>query len=284
MKKFSLITITSGRKKHLFNMLRGIQKASILPTEVIIVAINLTLDLKEFTNLPIKIITIETSVEENVPLASARNLGAKSASTNNLLFLDVDCIPSHTYFEEMLNALQDKKGLIMGTPRYLTQEIKKINNKELKEKSVLHPDRNFSPTLYSEENYSLFWSLCFAIEKNNFDKIGGFDESFKGYGAEDTDFAWTCNRRNIPFSISPAVAFHQQHPVYKPPLQHFHSILQNAEVFFKKWGCWPMEEWLKEFENFGLIIWDIKFNKITLKKVPSQEMLKRAYKPKKAFV
>ncbi|WP_425466922.1 galactosyltransferase-related protein [Rarobacter faecitabidus] len=40
-------------------------------------------------------------------------------------------------------------------------------------------------------SYDLFWSLTFALSSATWQRIGGFDEGYCGYGGEDTDFAST---------------------------------------------------------------------------------------------
>ena len=46
-----------------------------------------------------------------------------------------------------------------------------------------------------------FWSLAFAMRRVHFESVGGFNESFIGYGAEDTDFAFraTCSGLDLAF-------------------------------------------------------------------------------------
>ncbi|WP_300342830.1 galactosyltransferase-related protein [Nesterenkonia sp.] len=50
------------------------------------------------------------------------------------------------------------------------------------------------------DDYELFWSLSFAVRREVFDQIGGFDAGYTGYGAEDTDFA-----QHAPKPRDPAV-------------------------------------------------------------------------------
>ena len=66
-----------------------------------------------------------------------------------------------------------------------------------------------------------------------YDTIGGFDASYTGYGAEDTDFAFTAKEQGIDFYLSQARAYHQQHTVYRPPLNHLSSIVANANRFMR---------------------------------------------------
>jgi len=97
----------------------------------------------------------------------------------------------------------------------------------------------------------LFWSLNFGCSKATYSKIGGFDEDFSGYGAEDTDFAFSANKNGVDFKTIDALAYHQYHPSYDPPVNHIESIVENATRFKAKWGLWPMEGWLRKFCEMG---------------------------------
>ncbi|MEJ7800729.1 MAG: galactosyltransferase-related protein [Ilumatobacter sp.] len=111
-------------------------------------------------------------------------------------------------------------------------------------------------TLHRTERYELFWSLSFALDRSSWDRIGGFDERYVGYGGEDTDFARRAERANVPIWFAPGPqAFHQYHPVSSPPVEHLRAICRNATIFFETWGSWPMEGWLSAFAAEGLIEW-----------------------------
>ena len=58
-------------------------------------------------------------------------------------------------------------------------------------------------------------------------------------------------RRNDALGGAARTRFIQYHPVSNPPIEHLDDILCNAAVFHRRWG--PMEGWLHEFENRGLI-------------------------------
>jgi hypothetical protein len=36
-------------------------------------------------------------------------------------------------------------------------------------------------------------------------------------------------------------------------VQHVADIVTNANVFADKWGWWPMESWLEQFRDLGLV-------------------------------
>ena len=88
-------------------------------------------------------------------------------------------------------------------------------------------------------------------------RIGGFDEEFLGYGAEDTDFGFTADAAGIGLTwVGGATAYHQWHPSESPPIRHLDDILRNGRIFARRWGWWPMEGWLEAFQARGLIRWD----------------------------
>jgi GT2 family glycosyltransferase len=100
----------------------------------------------------------------------------------------------------------------------------------------------------------LFWSLSFAVHRDGWLRTGGFCEDYVGYGGEDTDFARVARREGLELGwLGSARAYHQHHPVEKPPVRHLEAILRNGRVFRDRWGHWPMTGWLTEFERLGLV-------------------------------
>jgi hypothetical protein len=53
--------------------------------------------------------------------------------------------------------------------------------------------------------------------------------------------------------VGDARAYHQHHESENPPVQHLDDIVRNGEVFARRWGRWPMEGWLGQFEQMGLV-------------------------------
>ncbi len=135
------------------------------------------------------------------------------------------------------------------------------------------------------KDWMLFWSLCFYIPKTLFQEVGGFDENYTGYGAEDTDFALAIKQKgNYSFLLSEATVYHQQHPVYSPPVHQLDSIVTNAKIFHKKWGRWVMENWLEDFQKHGLISWTETSTKIERKNSPSKELLENCFQADAPFM
>ncbi|SDF08186.1 Glycosyltransferase, GT2 family [Pricia antarctica] len=272
MNPYSVIITHYEREGNLKNTLKGLNRQSVLPTEVIVIEMGQGLHLENNFEFPLKIVNFER-FWEFMPLAAARNLGAEHSSTEHLVFLDVDCIPSDNFCQKIVAASASRNALAMGSPRYILH-----NNpmgfcvKELRENSIFHPSRPEVNGIVKEECYELFWSLCFSLSRELFERIGGFDDRFEGYGAEDTDFALEVKKAGIPFYLTDAEVYHQQHPIYVPPLNHLEPIIKNSNLFFAKWGYWPMVDCLQDFSDMGYIQWQgNKDTPITLKRKPTTQ-------------
>ncbi len=317
----TVITTCYGRNRHLYNLLSSLANGSVQPDEVIIV--NDDADPKRLADFALNIVKIPTTVDlvdsadhqtleksdkTEFDIGHNRNIGAARASHDTLIFLDVDCIVAPSFIEQLSTKLnQYPNALLMGQPRYLTRPLSNeeslalqkgaLINDYLNHLSVYNPYRdNFdakqsistevAPTAIKKTNdYGAFWSLCFAIKREQFEQIGGFDTQYTGYGAEDTDFAFTARQLDIDFYLTADLIYHQQHAVYRPPLNHLESIIVNANRFYQKWQCWPMGGWLEQFCKMGLIEWTHEqSNSITLLRQPSSKEIELAYYPDAAYV
>ena len=122
--------------------------------------------------------------------------------------------------------------------------------------AVRHSDRRGPPPTGIERctDYRCFWSLNFAMRRDTFLKAGGFDERYRGYGGEDTDFGKTLDRAGIPIAwMKGGLAHHQYHRHHMPPVHHLDSVVRNAQLFEAKWGYRTMGHWLHAFRLMGLI-------------------------------
>jgi GT2 family glycosyltransferase len=253
----SVLTLVKDRPGHLAQLVEGLRRSEVTPDELIAVDMGSSPPISVLdTPFPTHIVRIEG---EGLPLAAARNAAARSASGDMLLFLDVDCIPMRGLVGAMTDVLHQQSALVCAQARYLGRNDARENWQEadLLARSAGHPVRRFPASgLRRVEDAGLFWSLVFGISRKAFLDLGGFDDAFTGYGAEDTDFGFRARKAGLPllFMGGPG-AFHQHHDAYDPPLQHFADILRNARTFRKKWGEWPMEGWLSSFEKAGLIEW-----------------------------
>jgi GT2 family glycosyltransferase len=270
--EISVVTLVNGRKDALINLMKGIKHLSMLPAEVVVVHMNEAA--YPLPDLPIPTVQIELQNEHLLPLAAARNYAINQAKYEHVIFLDVDCIPSPGLVLDYQQAFEKADILWAGKIRYLSKAAMKKPNLLESLQELSDPDPVRVDTV--DFSYELFWSLNFGCSKAVFKRIGGFDETFKGYGAEDTDFSFSARKNYVPIGTLNTFAFHQYHASYDPPLNHLEDILLNANVFRRKWNRWPMEGWLRKFQSMGYVDW--RPDNLTIIKLPTQLEIDRCLK------
>jgi GT2 family glycosyltransferase len=258
MPRISVLTIAAGRQAHLRNLVAGLARQSMPPSEFVIGVMQEELyDTLPVTGFPIRQVRVRPD-GTGLPLAKARNAVARAASGEQLMFLDVDCIPHRDFVADYAAHVQSGRGLFMGEVRYLPAGATDggIDQKKFDRISVRHSERRGPPVEGIDpcNDYRCFWSLNFALHRDDWQRSGGFDERFLGYGGEDTDFGRTLTEKGIPIWWQKgARAYHQHHSHCMPPIHQVDSILHNTEVFARKWGHRTMEHWLRAFRLMGLI-------------------------------
>ncbi len=256
----SCCIIARGRLDHLRRVLVGLGRQERRADEVIVVAMGDPDVVAVAGQSPVVDLALDLDCDPHatLPLARARNAGAARAGGDLLVFLDVDCIPAPGLIGDYERHL--RPGLLMGGVRYLPRGrprgLEDWSIDDLERWGTPHPARPDVTEVTRTESYELFWSLNFAASRGTWRELGGFDEGYRGYGAEDTDLAFTARSAGVRAWFLPgADAFHQHHATHDPPVQHLPDIVENATRFRQKWGEWPMAGWLRQFAADGLIEW-----------------------------
>lgn len=141
-------------------------------------------------------------------LSYSRNLGAKKAKHNYLLFLDGDVYFYDNSIEQLRTKL-DKQGIVCTTGFADGMRIAPLQLKLVyKEDFILHIKNNSVQTLarkyfvrdyrrdmpmsilQGEHNWTYFFGVCLAIKREAYLKAGKFDENLSGWGIEDLDFTF----------------------------------------------------------------------------------------------
>ncbi|GJE76572.1 glycosyltransferase family 2 protein [Methylorubrum suomiense] len=287
----SVLTLVRGRTNRLRNLMRGLSRQSVRPRELVIAWMQPD-PVRELPDpgCPVRHLVVPG---EQLPLAAARNRAAEAATGDLLVFLDVDCIPSTGLVAAYAAAASETAGLFLGEVLYLPPDRPsadaaddRLDDATLDRQAHRHPARPAIPDngIRYEPDAGQLWGLSFAIEADAWRSLGGMDEAFAGYGGEETDFAARLAGTGLPtFWIAGARAYHQHHPVHVPPLQHFASILANAERFRARHGRWCMGYWLGQFAEAGLIAWDESAPAIRLIRSPTSSELAASLRPDALF-
>ena len=260
----SLITLNQGRDDHLARSLHGAARGRRVPDQTIVVAMG--------GGAPVVPpgVTVVPLPGAGLALARARNVGRRQAGGDTLVFLDVDCIPSHDLIGALEAAVGTHDALVCGEVLYLTSTVEDgWTDRSLRAQGTRHPARIFPLGGVSvAPDPGLFWSLAFAVRAETFDRLGGFDEGFTGYGGEDTDLAFRAVAAGVPILLQgDGCAFHQRHAACDPPLAHCADIVRNANRFHDRHGVWPMRGWLEAFAAIGVVAFD--GTKLSLHRLPT---------------
>lgn len=268
----SVLTLVRGRREHLVNLIAGLNASTRAPDELVIAYMQDAPhdDLPE-TRFPIRLVFV---AENEMPLAAARNRAAEAAVGEQLIFLDVDCVPSPTLVECYAETAGWPGGIRLGEVLYLPAGALNggLDFAALDAVGQRHPAK---PPIARDEirptpDHGELWGLSFAISAEDWDRAGGMDERYVGYGGEETDFAARLERADIAmWWVGGARAYHQHHVVHTPAYQHFDAIVRNARLFRATWGRWCMDYWLGQFAERGLIAWDA--DTITVLRRPGAE-------------
>ena len=265
MTTLSVLVPVRDRVEHLVNLVDGLNRAADAPRFELLVGWMGGEDPGRALERAHRFAAEALSIEgEELPLARARNALAEAARGEMLVFLDVDCIPSRTLLASHAAALCERDALTVGEARYLPNGFVAGGTDErlLRRAGARRPERaQLFPApgeVRADDRHGLFWSLNFAVWRATFlERIGGFDEDYRGYGIEDTDFAMRAARADVPVAwVGDALAFHQHHPPTRLRPEGVPALVENARRYRERWGEWPAKGWLAELAALGLVDWD----------------------------
>lgn len=152
--------------------------------------------------------------------AAARNLGAGAVEGELLLFLDADMVPEPGYLAAMVRGLTEH-DLVVGRRRHA--DLTGWTGPQVADWLTGHgpapralPEPQWLSDGYAatddlaagdHRSYRYLISAVLGVRRELFDRVGGFDESFVGYGGEDWELAHRCwlagaDWRHLPGAIA----------------------------------------------------------------------------------
>lgn len=264
----SVVTIQRERLDHLRNLVEGVvAEARRRRRHDQLVVANMGGRSPELV-LPSCPVDVEVDVvrlgepgPDGLPLAAARNAGIDRARHDIVVLLDVDVVPAPGAIDAAArHVCAHPDAVALADVHYLPEDVPGSAPPARRAAAGRrHPDLAAPPAdgWAVEPDHRLFWSTGFAARRQLLHDVGGFDEAFVGYGAEDTDLGYRLRREGVALHrVAGFVGHHQHHPTSSPPVQHMESIVRNALVFRERWGEWPMVGWLEAFAAGGLIEWN----------------------------
>lgn len=252
----AVIVPVAGRDDHLRRLLTALDRQIRRPDEVVVADMADARPVLATASTAVRRIAIPTG-DRGWPLAAARNRAAAATDADVLVFLDADCLPDPALIADYLVGLATAPDVLAcGRVRYLCEGWDE--GRRLDEQSHHLPARPLVATATVDDDHpDLFWSLNFATRASTWASLGGFDEGYAGYGAEDTDFGRRAQAAGVPLLWLPgALAYHQWHPPTRLDPERAPELVANARRFHTRWGVWPMAGWLTELAADGLVEFD----------------------------
>ena len=212
--KISVIITVYNRFEYVRNALLSLLHQTMLPDEVIFADDGSKDDLGEYLEDLIKECPFKVKhvwQEDNgFRLARSRNNGVKAATGELLIFLDQDVILPDDFVEKVYE--KRKKKRIVFVRGYLTSQDEKKQIFSFLDKENFNYDKilkiiykkevakELKRIIFKDKLYRiLYWlklrsrgtkmvGMMFALYKDDFIAINGFDSLYKGWGQEDDDF------------------------------------------------------------------------------------------------
>ena len=256
--RLALATLQYGRHEHLERQAARVRKLAGVDRYLVV-----SMDDAPLAPAGAEVIRLPAHAPDRLPLSAARNAAMAHLDDCDLVvLLDVDCIPDPGLVETYVQASRTvgrHRTVLLGPVGWLSAAAPVTGPIDAAEvaRARATVKRSFPASgTVLEPRPELFWSLSFAVSPAAHRAIGGFDETFTGWGAEDTDYGRRAHRREVAlWKVGGAWAYHQPHPPARQTPGQLAALVANAIRFRDRWGDWPMPDVLAELSAAGRVVW-----------------------------
>jgi GT2 family glycosyltransferase len=176
----SVVVPAYNAEKSIAQTIKALQEQTYKDVEIIIVDDG---SLDQTRSIVQSLPNVKYIFQSNVGPASARNRGAQEVKTEIIFFTDSDCVPQKDWVEKILAGFKEKNtAVVCGSYGIVNDEslLARCIHKE-----ILYRHHHLVP-----EFPKVFGSYNFAIRKNVFDQVGGFNMSYRFASGEDNDLSY----------------------------------------------------------------------------------------------
>lgn len=265
-----VITIVKNRVPQFYTLLKSLEASEQKPKELVVVWMTSpsSHSLVQSEHFPVKHCFATT---DTLPIARARNRGAAATDAATLLFMDVDCVIHPKLLSEV------SKNVSCGTTTgSVMTELEVIPDHTGYEVLSRLPESRGPRQKALQHQQEGFQSSLFAVLREDFEKVDGFDENYAGFGIGDIDFATRCNRAGINHRTLPLVTYKQYRNCRACPLNHLLDIVCNANLYKEKWGYYPKTQWLSTFMARGFVSKASVHAPLTVTRLPTAKEIRSA--------
>ena len=175
--------------------------------------------------------------DDNLGLASSRNVGIKNCTGNLLVFIDSDMELEHGWIKSAVNTMKDTSIMgLMG--KYKLPKNAKPNDLDLYLYSTLRgADCDVNVPLC----FRLFLFSNTVVRKVVLDSVGTFDENIKNYGGEDIELSLRIHQK-----FSNGIRFDRNLVCYHHDQKKVSEFCDNME----KYGKFNLSYIISKHPNF----------------------------------
>ncbi len=228
--RISIIIPTHNGAATLAQCLQAIRSSSLSPHEIIVVDDGSSDNSSEIAKQNgCRVIRSA----ENIGAACAKNLGARNATSETLLFTDDDVVVSGDALERVARDFSDPT--VAGVVGLFAAETP-FDDFASNFKNLW---MRFTYERVPREGIGLFYTSVAAIRREIFLQLGGFDENYRGASiAEDTEFGqrvWGAGYKII-LDPSVSVTHHKHYTLRQVLVTDFLRARALTLVRLRKWG------------------------------------------------
>lgn len=261
--EFSIVTIVKRRTQQLSKLIGSIESSEQLPKEVVIVWMAPPSDESLLSSEHFPILH-RFAASEAFPIAKARNRGFDTCKTDKIIYLDADCICPDSLLGAMTSSLTAGK-LVTANVHQLSQTV------DSKSENHLQQLVSLQQSTVEKIPFIEFDTTIFGITREDYERVGGFDLDYCGYGLGDLDFAARCSQAGLYLLNTGRYVYKQFHAHYHPPVNHLCDIVTNAETFKQKWGTYPTSKVFAQFAELRLINSDYEQTGMRITRLPDDD-------------
>lgn len=159
--------------------------------------------------------------------SGARNAGVANSNSEVVVIIDADNYIPVDQIKLAIKYARRRRGLVKPSKffGYLTEEATSVFYKEGK---IVNIDN-----MWMNKPVMDFAGGAYVIRKDLYEDIGGFDEGFTGYGAEDDAFHALCLSKLGRISYVAGMNYHLYHPAYRVTSKENYQRLVDNYNFSK---------------------------------------------------